>query len=334
MESQIDFKASDPVRAALADLGRTEDIRFSPNNRLLAIAGFGRSRCLILRIDIEHGPTGPGISIDDYMELTSAGIGEVHGIDFVDDRTLAIANRNGLVAILRLPEGEPAGRRRRVEPVRQIRGSLFCKLETPGSVAVKHDANGKLSLLVCNNYAHQVTRHVLSRRSYRPWRNRILLKRGLDLPDGIALSHNGRWIAISSHNTHDIKMFDASAPLGPETEPAGLLRDAVYPHGLRFTADDRHILVADAGSPVIYVYDCKTDWRGLHAPSRSIVVLDNDTFMRGRTNIREGGPKGLDIDRSNNVVAITCEEQTLAFFPLASILNDRPIEAAGQPTST
>jgi len=331
--SQIDFKANDRIREVLANLGRTEDLRFSPDNRLLAIAGFGRSRCLILRIDIEHGPTGPRISIDDYMELTSAGIGEVHGIDFIDDRTLAIANRNGLVAILRLPEGELAGRRCRVEPVRQIRGSPFCKLETPGSIAVRREVNGKLSLLVCNNYAHRVTRHVLSRRSYRPWRNRVLLKRGLDLPDGLALSHNGQWIAISSHNTHDIKMFYASAPLGPETEPAGILRDAVYPHGLRFTADDRHILVADSGSPVIYVYDCETDWRGSRAPSRSIVVLDDETFMRGRTNIQEGGPKGVDIDRSNNVVAITCEEQTLAFFPLAAILGDRPTKAAGQPTS-
>lgn len=320
MIPQIEFKASDGVRAALSNLGRTEDVRFSPDNRLLAIAGFGRNRCLILRIDIEHGPTGPGIFIADHMELTSSGIGEVHGIDFVDDRTLAIANRNGLVAILKLPEGELAGRHCHVEPVRQIRGSPFCKLETPGSVAVKRETNGRLSLLVCNNYAHQVTRHVLSRRSYRPWRNRVLLKRGLDLPDGIALSHNGQWIAVSSHNTNDIKMFYASAPLGPETEPAGILRNAIYPHGLRFTPDDRHILVADAGSPVIYVYDCETDWRGSRAPSRRIVVLDDDTFMRGRTNIQEGGPKGLDIDRSNNVVAITCEEQTLAFFPLASIL--------------
>ncbi len=36
----------------------------------------------------------------------------------------------------------------------------------------------------------------------------------------------------------------------------------------------------------------------------------------------EGGPKGLDIDRSGNVVAITCEEQALAFFALAALTGD------------
>ncbi|TRC82038.1 hypothetical protein FJV83_20175 [Mesorhizobium sp. WSM4307] len=48
-------------------------------------------------------------------------------------------------------------------------------------------------------------------------------------------------------------------------------------------------------------------------------MLDEDAFLRGRASPEEGGPKGLDIDRSNSVVAMTCEEQTLALFALWSI---------------
>ena len=38
MTAGINFKASAAVRAALSAIGRTEDLRFSPDNRLLAIA--------------------------------------------------------------------------------------------------------------------------------------------------------------------------------------------------------------------------------------------------------------------------------------------------------
>ncbi|TPL04421.1 hypothetical protein FJ938_16745 [Mesorhizobium sp. B2-4-14] len=58
---------------------------------------------------------------------------------------------------------------------------------------------------------------------------------------------------------------------------------------------------------------------GHRGPARSVAVLDEETFLRGRGNPEEGGPKGPDIDRSNSVVAITCEERTLAFFSLLSI---------------
>ncbi|MET2830245.1 YncE family protein [Mesorhizobium shangrilense] len=320
MIDQIGFEASDAVRAALSAVGRTEDLRFSPDNRLLALAGYGRRRCLILRIDIQPTPDGPSITIHDFMELTSESMGEIHGLDFIDDRTFAVANRDGLVAIFALPPGEPTGQSNGIAPLREIKGGLFCKLKTPGSVVVRQESHGRYSLLVCNNYTHRVTRHVVNRwLGHRATGNHLLLEQGLDIPDGIAVSHDGQWIAVSSHGTRDVKMYRMSASLGPDTEPAGILQDANYPHGVRFTADDRHMLVADAGSPMLHVYERGTGWDGRRLPARSIAVLDEEIFLRGRTNDEEGGPKGLDIDRSNSVVAVTCEEQTLAFFSLASI---------------
>ena len=322
MIPQIDFTASNSIRAALSDIGRTEDVRFSPDGRLLTIAGYGLSHCLILRISVDATAAGPHVIASDFMEITSESIGEVHGLDFIDDRTLAIANRDGLVSIIQLPPGELAGRRCQVKAIREIWGGIFCRLKSPGSIAVKHETAGVVSLLVCNNYTHQVTRHVLApRANFRVRKNNVLLKRSLNIPDGIAVSNDGQWIAVSSHGTGDVKMFQASA--GPDTEPAGTLRNANYPHGLRFTSDDRFVVVADAGAPVLRVYERGSGWSGPHDPVRSVVVLDDETFERGRVNPEEGGPKGLDIDKSCSVVAITCEEQSLAFFSLASITDDR-----------
>jgi hypothetical protein len=161
MISGIDFKAREGVRDALSAIGRTEDLRFSPDNRLLVIAGYARKRLLVLRIDVGAGPDGPDVTIHDFMELTSGDMGEIHGLDFIDDRILAIGNRDGLVAIFSLPREEPAGQSRAISAIRLIKGRRPCKLNSPGSIAVRRQSRGRVNLLVCNNYTHLVTRHVV-----------------------------------------------------------------------------------------------------------------------------------------------------------------------------
>lgn len=320
---RVEFRPSDAVRKALSEFGRTEDIRFSPDNRLLGIAGYHHKACIFLRFEIETGPSGPIVSADDFIEVTSDGISEVHGIDFIDDRTLVVANRDAKVAVIGLPTGTPAGRRHHAAVLRHLRGSRSCRIRTPGSLAVSRMPFGQIALLVCNNYAHRVTRHVVTPQlGYLNWKNHVLLEKGLDIPDGIAVSNDGRWLAVSSHGTQDVKIFDSLAPLGPNAEPAGLLRHANYPHGLRFTGDDRHILVADAASPNVYIYERGQSWAGPRDPARSVAVLDRATFLRGHNNPEEGGPKGLDVDKTGRVLAITCEEEQLAFFTLDSVLGN------------
>lgn len=318
---RAEFRPTAAVRKALARVGRTEDVRFSPDNRLLAIAGYERRVCLILQTAVEGGPTGPVVVAGDFMEVTSDGIGQAHGIDFIDGRTLAVANRDAGVDIVGLPPGAPAGRTHHAPVLRHLTGGPFCRITTPGSLVVSRSPLGQVALLVCNNYRRRVTRHVtMPQLGYLNWRNDVLLRQGLDIPDGIAVSGDGRWIAVSSHGTRDVKLYDASGRLGRDAEPAGVLRRANYPHGLRFTADDRHIVVADAASPNVYVYERGDGWAGARDPARSVAVLDDATFARGHKSPEEGGPKGLDIDRTGRVLAITCEEEQLAFFTLPSVL--------------
>src|SRR5690606_38596513 len=137
---------------------------------------------------------------------------------------------------------------------------------------------------------------------------------------------DGNWIAVGNHGTHEVILFDASALLGPSTKPTGVLGGTDYPHGLRFTIDDRHLLVAVAGAPLLHVYERGDGWSEPRDPIRSVTGSNAQTFRRGRANRAEGGPKGLDIDRSGKVVAATCEEQTMAFFSLADFTG------AGEPS--
>jgi hypothetical protein len=43
---EIDYDAPQHVRDAVVALGRTEDVKFSPSNRRMAVAGFGDARLL------------------------------------------------------------------------------------------------------------------------------------------------------------------------------------------------------------------------------------------------------------------------------------------------
>lgn len=323
---RLAFHASDAVRAALATIGRTEDLRFSPDGRLLAIAGFTKNRCLILRIQLKATPDGPCVTANDFMELASEGITKVHGVDFLDDRTLALANRDRRATIVQLPEGELGGRQCEVPTLQEIRTTPFCRVKAPGSIGVMRDPGGGVSVLVCNNYIHRVTRHVLDPDDgYRVTRNQVFLRRGLKIPDGVAVSGDGEWIAISSHHTNDVKVFSTSARLGRLAKAVGIMKDANFPHGLRFTADGRYLLVADAGSQAVNVYARGDTWAGPHEPVRSALVLDDETFARGRVNLEEGGPKGIDIDRTGTVVAVTCDTQPLAFYSLADFIGELPL---------
>jgi hypothetical protein len=71
-----------------------------------------------------------------------------------------------------------------------------------------------------------------------------------------------------------------SSSLGPDTEPAGILQNCSYPHSVRFTADDRHMLVAYAGSLMLHVYERGAHWGGRRLPSRSIAVRRTDLPAR------------------------------------------------------
>jgi hypothetical protein len=309
------YEAPAAVAAAISSIGRTEDLRFSPDGTLLAIAGFAQNAVLLLHVDT----AGPAIRISDWSRLTAEGADGLHGLDFLDDRTLVLANRNGAVLIVPIPPEARGGRSVNAPVTGRITRTLLRELHMPGSVAVARRADGSASLFVCDNGQHRVTRHVIDARGGMGWQH-VAMRRGLDIPDGIALSRAGDWIAVSSHATRNVLLFRNRPLLGPWSRASATLEGAGFPHGLRFMADGGHILVADAGSPFVNVYRRPpAGWRGRLEPHVKWQVLSGLEFAAGRKSLEEGGPKGLELTPDGRALAISCESVPLRFFALPEL---------------
>ena len=53
-------------------------------------------------------------------------------------------------------------------------------------------------------------------------------------------------------------------------------------------------------------------------------MMDEHAFRSGRKNSQEGGPKGIDLDRSMTVLATTSQQQPLLFLDVSAVLATVP----------
>ena len=320
---QIDFTASAEIRQALFNLGRTEDVKFSPSNGRLALAGFARNRILVVDVEIAVSGAGKSVELTGCVEIESSSLHGPHGLAFIDDESLVVANRFGGAPILKVPPRGIGGKKVSVSALRYIRGTVLHRLDSPGSVCVFPIEDGLYEVLICENYAHCVTRHVIDgQAAFRVKSNEILLGKGLNIPDGVAINADRRWISVSNHKTHSVLLFENAPRLNRRSEAAGILSGVNYPHGVLFSPDDRFVFVADAGTPNVRIYAKDGGgWEGLRYPVKSVRVMDDEAFLRGRKNPEEGGPKGIDVDSDMNVLVMTSSEQTLAFYDVPWMLN-------------
>jgi DNA-binding beta-propeller fold protein YncE len=322
MVLEVQYTSQQSVTDAIGSLERTEDVRFSPSNRRLAVASFHRNRILVFDIDVTSSLGATQVALTGGVELSSPALQWPHGLDFIDDNTLIVTSRKSDVALFKLPSGERIVRTHDVLPIARWPANGTTLLNAPGSVAVTHVQEDVCEVLICNNDGHTVTRHLLDPDAGRAIRNsEILLHKYLNIPDGVSVSPDRRWIAVSNHTTHNVLLYESSPALNSDAEPDGILRGAYYPHGLRFSADGRHLFVADAGAPYLHIYAQDPDqWRGVRNPLATVRIMDEAVFKRGRHNPEEGGPKGLDIDACSNILVVTSECQPLAFFDVPVLL--------------
>ena len=321
----VKFTAGKDVRTAIARVGRTEDVQFSPTGGRVAVAGFTENRLLILRIQTNWDNEPPAITLSGPLELESEALLQPHGLSWIDDQTLIVANRAGLVAIFELPE-ESTSRRIRLSPVRVVGNEAVDVIYTPGSVSAASIGLDLVEVLICNNYAHHVSRHLLDRRNaYAPIASEIVIHDGLDVPDGVVTSPSGHWIAVSNLGRARVDIYRNTAELGPASRPQAVLKGVNHPHGLRFTADERAILVADSGNPFVRIYRAEGDWDGEQKPVTSIRVMDQECFRRGSQNGYLGGPKGLDVTQDSRLMVTSCLEEPFAFFDMRSVLDQSEV---------
>ena len=328
---ELNFTPTLAVASALERLGRTEDLQFSADGRKLAIAGFDQSRLLI--VDLHFETKTHKMIASDFLEVTSPNLQLPHGLSWINNTTIIVANRIGDLTVFQLPKRKPASRYVHLKPMATIGRAEFAELNSPGSVSVTEISKNQFEILVCNNYAHMISRHELDMRKGFSIKNQsVYLKARLDVPDGVVHSSSGRFIGVSNHNGKCVHIYDRRKTLNAASLPSGTLTGLGYPHGLRFSEDERFLFVADAAQPFVHVYfDNKAQWLGENQPVTAIRVMDDAAFIRGQVNPEEGGPKGLALSRDNSILAVTCEEAPLTFYDIRSLLSTESFPAFVKP---
>lgn len=326
---QIEFDAAPEVRAAIEGVGRTEDIHLSPSGRWLALAAFGRNAILVLGLRIDDSAE-LCVSLDQHFELRCADFNLPHGVFWIDERTLIVANRAGDSVIVELPAELPVGGVTTLVASQHIRSDSADRVKSPGSVAVSRIGPELHEVLICNNYVHHVSRHILDgREGFAVVGSSVLLREGLSIPDGVAISRDGKWVAISNHDHDCVFVYRNSPELGATSPPDAVLKGVRYPHGVRFSPDGRMVFAAAAGAPYVHVFAHDGDgWCGTLEAVANIRVMDEERFRRGQYNPQEGGPKGIVIDARGRVLMMSGSEEQLAFFDLRAALGGllRPAE--------
>jgi WD40 repeat protein len=318
---QINYRASQRATDVIAAMGRTEDLKFSPSNKLLAIAGYAKNKIAVFNIDIDIAG-GTKITLTDAFELYSEQLKEPHGLDFLDEETIIVTNRSGNAIFLKLPTDEKLNNSFYLAPLEVIRSDNTGLLHGPGSASIFRKDQKLHEALICSNYGNYVTRHLVDLSAGCSVKsNEVLLKKWMATPDGVCISRDGHWIAISNQKMRGVFLYEYTSSLNALSEPNGILRYVFSPHGVRFTSDGEFVVVADGGAPYVHIYaKNRSSWQGVHNPITSLRVVNDGDFLRLRSNPHEGGPKGIDVDNTMNVLAVTSESRPLVFFDLRAIL--------------
>lgn len=324
------------VLEAIASMGRTEDVSWAPDGRRVVLAAITLDRLMVVGVHCQVEDGQKMVYLTDAIEVASSDLQRPHGVCWINNRVVAVASREGNVALFDVPCADGLASACSLQPLSVIGKRETELLSTPGSLCARDLGAGLHELWVCNGFSHYVTHHLLNATAgFSHLDAQVLMQQGLEVPDGVALDHSGDWVAISNHDHHVVALYRNDEFLAPASEPAAQLHGVSYPHGLCFLAAGRILLVADAGAPHVAVFHRDTfGWRHLGQPDTVIRVLDDAVFTQGHHNPREGGPKGIDVHEPLGLMVTTCAEQPLAFFDiddlLASAERDAPQEAAQQ----
>nr|WP_294841262.1 hypothetical protein [uncultured Methylotenera sp.] len=331
---EINFESTEDILNKLRSIGRTEDLAFSPNNSKLAIASYALSKVLIFDINITSSYPTPKISLDSACEINSPSIHLPHGIAWINNNTIIVANRSSNATILEIPDTKG-----HTNPVKLIALQVLppineSALHSTDCIDVHSLGGGLHEVFICSNSGNFVSHYILDEsESFSVKASAFLLKKDICIPDGVTVSQDGKWLAISNHEHHQALIYANIQSLNCNSQPSAILNGASYPHGITFSHDQQFIFLADAGTPFVYVYHNNTNnWSGDYYPTAKIKIMDDETFQLGHNNLQEGGAKGISITRDSTVIAITCSNKPLAFFHVKDFVNPSDNQAIKQST--
>lgn len=301
---------------------RSEDIRFSPSGRLVAVVSTAK-RILLFEVDTGARP----VRAELLTTFVSTDLDNPHGVDWVDEEHLVVANRSAGIAFFRIPQANRWEAETPISAVSKVHPHWFGqpgetrllrkrKVVTGAGSARIHDGH----VYVGSNNRNTITRHRITP-GPSCTEGELVAQQGIEIPDSAQVSPDGRWLAVGDHDHARILIFRLGQP-----EPVGELtdRDMLHPHGTTFDPTGTVLISADAGGPLLHVFHAPDgDWS---TPRRSVASnvegVAGETFRRVQSETAravralEGGTKGIDMARDGRTVLATCRGQTLSAFAL------------------
>jgi len=332
----IGYSASPQIRGAIANIGRTEDVRFSPDERCLAIVEVRTNTIHFFEISIEGTGAAQVVSLSAHTAISSDDLDYPHGLDFLGNNHFVVANRKGELVCFKYPCDLFSKTKVKLQPVaiaqeRKVCGIASGKITSPGSVNSYRISKNCYRILVCNNYQDNVVSFLADFSMGLKLKNEgVLVKRRLALPDGVDVSPDGRYVALSSHESLNVLVYKLSPFLNKYTSPQAILRDIGCPHGVRFSADGKRLFVADAGTQFLHVFHSEDgNWNKTIYAEKALKMVEDEVFTNTRVGItgeifpEEGGLKGIDFANSGELMATTAEGQVLRFFSTETLMSEQ-----------
>jgi hypothetical protein len=316
----LPYEASPPVRAIISRMGRTEDIAFSPDNSRLAVVDLTADRIFLFSVRLDHSASPPRIALLDCAVVSSPAVHAPHGIAFLGDDHFIVCSRRGGIAVFAVPSAGTVGDCQALPLAAVTDKGRLSNVRSASAAAGYAIAPGRHRLLVCSNDWHVATSHLVTIGSSVRIANRgVAIEQGLRIPDGIAVSADRAWIAVSNHADGTVRVYRNGPGLGRNTPATAVLGGIVCPHGLRFSPEGRRLFVADDAGQFIHVFDRpEGDWSTVSRSSRAIRMIDDDRFYT-RHDARDGGVKGIDLDRRGAILAVTFKGAPLGFYDVAAL---------------
>lgn len=316
----------DGLAPAAGALGRTEDVAFTTDGRWLLAAGYAEQSIWAFEVlaSDEMLRLGPP------RRLASKRLAGPHGLAGIartpSGSLIAVANRARTLSFHLLTDDGHLTDLDIVEPD----VAMPALARAPSVVCAAPRRGDTVDLYSCSNDI-PVLRHTTLK--VQGDSLEIIDDRAFELPlvavpDGLAVSPDGGWLALSNHRYHRVNLYSLDTPLTEGRTPDGIVSGMAFPHGLQFAPHEPLLLVADAGAPYVHAIDGSRGWRGMHTVARSVRVMDQATFLARHDNPQEGGPKGLEIAPGGATFVVTSHEQPLAAFALSWQERDRERELA------
>ena len=322
---KLEYNTTDQIRHIIRRIGRTEDVKFSPDNSRFIIAEFITNKLHFFSVEFDQTVSPADITLTNYCLVTSPDIKNPHGVCFLDNERIVVCSRYGDVSIFTIPEYQNELNEFEIRAEASIAGQglLTSKVMTPGSVDCCQLSGNRYRIFVCNNYSHLVTSHIVDlTHGVKIEHEGVRMKKSLRIPDGISISPDQKWIAVSNHVHGQAVIFENKPNLNKSTPSANVLEGPICPHGLRFSPDGKKLYVADAATQYLFIYETEDgDWRTLQNPPRTIKVVDEGTFYYGQYGLKEGGVKGIDIDETNSFLISTHRMGVIELYDVEALKN-------------